>query len=426
MDYLEIEGGNTLHGSVRISGAKNAALPLLALSLLSRQPMEFYNLPEVADINTFMRLLTMLGANITTEGKGHRIIDTTSVNDTKAVYDIVRKMRASILVLGPLLTRFGHCEVSLPGGCAIGARPVDLHIKAMQKLGANIEVQGGYIIAHAKDGLKGADIVFDKITVTGTSNVVMAAALAKGKTRIINAAKEPEVVQLCQILQESGLQIQGIGTSEIIIEGTGGELLDLKPTRVIPDRIEAGTYLCIGAITNSQITLHDVCEDHIESIVLKLHEIGFETEFCSSDTNKAITIYPCKTPLKAFRITTTEYPGFPTDMQAQFMALSTQCNGSSFIKETLFENRFMHVNELQRLGANIAIDGNVAQINGKSELIGADVMATDLRASSALVLAALVAKGITRVHRIYHLDRGYEQLEVKLNSLGAKIRRLSE
>lgn len=422
MDYLEIEGGHVLSGSIRISGAKNAALPLLAVSLLSKHPVEFENLPEVADINTFIRLLTMLGANITTKDKGFRVIDTVNVNNTKAIYDIVRKMRASILVLGPLLSRFGHCEVSLPGGCAIGARPVDLHIKAMQKLGANIELQSGYIIAHAKSGLKGGDIVFDKITVTGTSNVIMAAALAKGKTRIINAAKEPEVVQLTQVLKDGGLSIQGIGTSEIIIEGTDGELLDLKPTRIIPDRIEAGTYLCAGAITNSQITLHDICEEHIESMVLKLHEIGFETTF----NNNAITLLPCKNPLQAFRITTTEYPGFPTDMQAQFMALSTQCDGSSFIKETLFENRFMHVNELQRLGANITIDGNVAQINGKTELIAADVMATDLRASSALVLAALVAKGITKIHRIYHLDRGYEQLEIKLNTLGARVKRLKE
>ncbi len=426
MDYLEIEGGYTLQGSVKISGAKNAALPLLALSLLSRQPMELCNLPEVADINTFIRLLTMLGASVATQGIGHRIIDSTHVHETKAIYDIVRKMRASILVLGPLLARFGHCEVSLPGGCAIGARPVDLHIKAMQKLGATIEVQGGYIIAHAKQGLKGADIVFDKITVTGTSNVVMAAALAHGKTRIINAAKEPEVVQLCQALQVGGLPIQGIGTSEIIIEGTGGELLDLQPIKVIPDRIEAGTYLCVGAITNSQIALHDVCEEHIESIVLKLNEIGFETMFQGDSHNGIMTLYSCQKPLQAFRITTTEYPGFPTDMQAQFMALSTQCYGSSFIKETLFENRFMHVNELQRLGATITIDGNVAQIQGKTELIGADVMATDLRASSALVLAALVAKGVTKVHRIYHLDRGYEQLETKLSGLGAKIKRLSE
>lgn len=422
MDYLEIEGGNTLKGSIRVSGAKNAALPLLALSLLSKRPVEFYNLPEVADINTFARLLAMLGASITTDGVGHRIIDNTNINNTKAVYDIVRKMRASILVLGPLLARFGHCEVSLPGGCAIGARPVDLHIKAMQKLGATITLQGGYILAHAKNGLKGADIVFDKITVTGTSNVVMAAALAQGKTRIINAAKEPEVVQLCQTLKDGGLSIQGIGTSEIVIDGTGGDLLDLKPIRVIPDRIEAGTYLCAGAITNSQITLHDICDEHIESIVLKLNEIGFET----THNDNAITLYPCEKPLQAFRITTTEYPGFPTDMQAQFMALSTQCQGSSFIKETLFENRFMHVNELQRLGASITIDGNVAQIQGKTELIAADVMATDLRASSALVLAALVAKGVTRVHRIYHLDRGYEQLEVKLGALGAKIKRLQE
>ncbi len=426
MDYLEIEGGYKLNGNVKISGSKNSALPLLALSILSKNNMELNNLPEVADINTFVKLLTMLGANIETSGYGCRTINTSTINDTRATYDIVRKMRASILVLGPLLARFGHCEVSLPGGCAIGARPVDLHIKAMQKLGAEVEVKGGYILANAKNGLKGADIVFDKITVTGTSNVIMASALASGKSRIINAAKEPEVVQLCQTLSDGGLSISGIGSSEIIINGTGGELLEFKPTKVIPDRIEAGTYLCVGAITNSHITLIDVVDEHIESITLKLKEIGFETMFNGDINNGIMEIYPSKKSLNSFRITTTEYPGFPTDMQAQFMALSTQCEGASFIKETLFENRFMHVNELQRLGANIAIDGNVAQINGKSELIGADVMATDLRASSALVLAALVAKGVSKIHRIYHLDRGYEHLETKLSSLGAKIKRLKE
>lgn len=429
MDYLEIQGGHKLQGSVKIAGAKNAALPLFALSLLSKNVLELHNLPEVADIATFGKLLTMLGAEIHSHWYGHRNINTANIQSTKAVYDIVRKMRASILVLGPLLTRFGHCEVSLPGGCAIGARPVDLHIKAMQQLGATIEVKGGYILAHAKNGLKGNDIVFDKITVTGTSNVVMAAALAQGKTRIINAAKEPEVVQICEALQQSGLAISGIGTSEIEIEGSNGELLDFKPIHVIPDRIEAGTYLCAGAITNSNISLLGIVEDHLESMIVKLREIGFDISTTSSKSHDKITnleLFPSNKPLKAFRITTTEYPGFPTDMQAQFMALSTQVEGSSVIKETLFENRFMHVNELQRLGANITIDGNIAQINGKTKLIGADVMATDLRASSALVLAALVADGISKIHRIYHLDRGYEKLEEKLNALGAKVKRLKE
>ncbi len=426
MDYLEIEGGFKLSGSVKISGSKNSALPLLALSLLAKNDMQLSNLPEVADINTFIKLLTMLGANVDSQGHGQRIINTLHVNHTKAVYDIVRKMRASILVLGPLLARFGHCEVSLPGGCAIGARPVDLHIKAMQQLGANIEIKGGYILANAKDGLVGTDIVFDKITVTGTSNVIMAASLAKGKTRIINAAKEPEVMQLCKTLQDAGLSIKGAGSSEIIVDGTNGELLEFKPTKVIPDRIEAGTYLCVGAITNSHITLLDVVEEHIESITLKLKEIGFETKLTHDMNYNKMELYQCEKPPKPFNITTTEYPGFPTDMQAQFMALSTQCEGSSVIKETLFENRFMHVNELQRLGADITISGNVAQINGKNNLIAADVMATDLRASSALVLAALVAKGTSKIHRIYHLDRGYEQLEIKLNNLGARIKRLKE
>ncbi|RDU67589.1 UDP-N-acetylglucosamine 1-carboxyvinyltransferase [Helicobacter didelphidarum] len=427
MDYLEIEGGYILQGKVNISGAKNAALPLLALSLLAKNSFELYNLPEVADITTFGKLLTMLGATVTSNNYGHRSINTSSIHSTKAIYDIVRKMRASILVLGPLLSRFGHCEVSLPGGCAIGARPVDLHIQAMRKLGADIEVRGGYIIAHARDGLQGADIVFDKITVTGTSNVVMAAALAKGKTRIINAAKEPEVVQICEVLQQAGVHIEGIGTSEIEIIGSDREIIEFKPIRVIPDRIEAGTYLCAGAITNSHIMLVNIIEEHVESMNIKLREIGFDMQY-QYDCNNICTLelFPATQPLKACRITTTEYPGFPTDMQAQFMALSTQCEGASFIKETLFENRFMHVNELQRLGANITIDGNIAQINGKTELIGAEVMATDLRASSALVLAALVAKGVSKIHRIYHLDRGYERLEEKLNLLGARVKRLNK
>lgn len=422
MDFLHIKGEAKLQGSISISGAKNSALPLIALSLLSKERVALSNLPDVVDIKTFFSLLNMLGCEIHTLDKHTTSILSNTLNNTKANYDIVRKMRASILVLGPLLGRFGYCEVSLPGGCAIGARPVDLHIKALQKMGAKIQIQGGYIIAEAKNGLKGSVINFDKITVTGTENILMAAAMAKGKTQIINAAKEPEVMQLCEVLKASGLEINGIGSDEIEIYGTDMQPLNLPANiEVIPDRIEAGTYLCAGAITNSQITLQRTNPAHLTAILSKLEEIGFKMDI-SSDS---ITIYPAQTR-QAFELSTTEYPGFPTDMQAQFMALATQCEGSSIIQERLFENRFMHVSELQRMGANIKLKGNTATIQGKSELFGADVMATDLRASSALVLAALVAKGESNIHRIYHLDRGYENLEAKLTGLGAKISREKE
>lgn len=291
----------------------------------------------------------------------------------------------------------------------------------MEKMGAQIVIQGGYIVANAPNGLSGTRIVFDKITVTGCENVIMAAALAKGKTQIINAAREPEVVQLCEVLKEAGVEIEGIGTSDLEIMGTDGEALDFKPIRVIPDRIEAGTYLCAGAITNSQIKLTDVNPHHLDAILDKLKEIGFGIQI----KNQSIEILPAK-KLHHFDIITTEYPGFPTDMQAQFMALATQCEGTSSIQETLFENRFMHVSELKRLGAQITLNGNSASIVGKSNLIGADVMATDLRASSALVLAGLVAQGQTNIHRIYHLDRGYENLEQKLSLIGAQITRRKE
>ncbi|WP_279145319.1 UDP-N-acetylglucosamine 1-carboxyvinyltransferase [Helicobacter pullorum] len=422
MDFLKIIGESKLQGSIGISGAKNSALPLIALSTLAKNEITLENLPEVVDIKTFLSLLSMLGCSIQEIDNHTKTIITSTLNNTKANYDIVRKMRASILVLGPLLGRFGYCEVSLPGGCAIGARPVDLHIKALKKMGAKIQIQGGYIIAEAKNGLKGNVINFDKITVTGTENILMAAAMAKGKTKIINAAKEPEVVQLCEVLKESGIDIQGIGSDEIEIYGTDMQpLIFPKPICVIPDRIEAGTYLCAGAITNSQITLNNINPTHLEAIISKLEEIGFKLQF----SQDSITIYPTQNP-QAFELSTTEYPGFPTDMQAQFMALATQCEGSSIIQERLFENRFMHVSELQRMGANITLKGNTATIQGKSKLYGADVMATDLRASSALVLAALVAKGESNIHRIYHLDRGYESLESKLTKLGAKITREKE
>ncbi|TLD81598.1 UDP-N-acetylglucosamine 1-carboxyvinyltransferase [Helicobacter sp. MIT 05-5293] len=420
MDYLQITKSPSLKGNVTISGAKNSALPILAATLLSQNEVHISNLPDVVDVKTLAKLLEHLGANIAWENPNTLICEAKQIIHTKAIYDIVRKMRASILVLGPLLARFGYCEVSLPGGCAIGARPVDLHIKAMEKMGANIQIKGGYIIAQAKNGLKGADILFDKITVTGSENVIMAAALAHGKTRIINAAKEPEVVQLCEILQESGVKIEGIGTNELTIEGSGGELLDFKPIRIIPDRIEAGTYLCAGAITNSSITLENIQPTHLAAITDKLEEIGFSF----NKSTDSLTILP-SAKLKSFEVITTEYPGFPTDMQAQFMALATQCEGASVIEERLFENRFMHVSELQRLGADIYLKGNLAKVVGPTPLIGADVMATDLRASSALIIAALVSEGVTNIHRIYHLDRGYESIEHKLRGLGVNITRLS-
>ena len=422
MDYLTLQGNVCLQGAINISGAKNAALPLIALLLLSKNPVTLQNLPDVVDIETFFELLKMLGCDVKRQDKHTVRVNVAQLNSTKATYDIVRKMRASILVLGPLLGRFGHCEVSLPGGCAIGARPVDLHIKALEKMGAEIKIEGGYIVASAKEGLKGAVINFDKITVTGTENILMAAAMAKGKTTIMNAAKEPEVVQLCEVLRDSGVEISGIGSDTIEVYGTDREGLEFPNSiRVIPDRIEAGTYLCAGAITNSQITLHGIEPNHLGAVIAKLEEIGFKLTF----NQDSMTIYPA-TKRNAFTLSTTEYPGFPTDMQAQFMALATQCEGSSMIEERLFENRFMHVSELQRMGANISLRGNTATIYGISELIGADVMATDLRASSALVLAALVAKGESRIHRIYHLDRGYEDLEEKLTKLGAHIKRAKE
>ncbi len=420
MDYLQIQGPTKLSGTVTISGAKNAALPLITLTLLAHNKLTVSNMPEVVDIKTLLKLLGNLGASYTLED--HILtMDTSTVNDTMANYDIVKTMRASILVLGPLLARFGHCEVSLPGGCAIGQRPIDLHLKAMEQMGATITIHAGYVHAVAPEGLKGAHIIFDKITVTGTANVVMAAALAHGKSVLVNCAKEPEVVQLCEILRDSGIDITGIGTSELTIIGTGGKTIDMVDFEIIPDRIEAGTYLCAGAITGSTITLEKVRHDHLDAVTAKLEQMG-----CTIDiTESTMTIHPAQ-KLKHVHIITQEYPAFPTDMQAQFLALATLASGTSIIEERLFENRFMHVSELQRLGADIMLSGHTATVMGETPLFGADVMATDLRASSALVLAAMAAEGTTNVHRIYHLDRGYENLEQKLRALGAKIERLKE
>jgi UDP-N-acetylglucosamine 1-carboxyvinyltransferase len=416
MDYLEITGQKKLSGAIDISGAKNAALPVIAATILSDQPMMLTNLPDVVDIRTLLKLLDMLGGEVDHQGtKAH--INNGTLHSTKAVYEIVSQMRASILVLGPLLTRYGVCEVSLPGGCAIGQRPIDLHLKALEAMGAMIEIKGGYVRAEAPEGLHGAKIIFDKITVGGTENIIMAAALAHGETQIINAAREPEIVQLCDMMVAAGVDVRGIGTGTITIVGTGGTPLQwTEPVEIIPDRIEAGTYLCAGAITYSSITLRKVNIEHIQAMIDKLEAMG-----CYFDiAEEAITIYPAER-LKPVNIVTTEYPGFPTDMQAQFMAVAVVAEGESLIEERLFENRFMHVSELNRLGADIWLKGNTAAIKGVDELNGAEVMATDLRASSALVLAALVAKGVTHVRRIYHLDRGYDNLEGKLAALGADI-----
>ena len=420
MDYLKIKGGNKLSGSVKISGAKNSALPVIAATILSNKPVKLTNLPNVVDIRTLLKLLGMLGGMVE-HNDTVAIIDNAKMNSTKAVYEIVSKMRASILVLGPLLARFGECEVSLPGGCAIGQRPIDLHLRALEALGATIEIRGGYVRAEAPNGLRGAKIVFDKITVGGTENTIMAAALAQGTTTIVNAAKEPEIVQLCEMISDAGVKIEGIGTSEITIEGTGGEPLTFKDVEIIPDRIEAGTYLCAAAITDSTITLEKVNPTHIEASIDKLKAMGCNFKIDGENITISGT-----SRLNPVSLVTTEYPGFPTDMQAQFMAVATMAIGESVIEERLFENRFMHVSELNRLGADIWLKGSVAAIKPVAELHGADVMATDLRASSALVLAGLVAKGTTNVHRIYHLDRGYDNLEGKLASLGADIVRLSE
>ncbi|EAJ7871086.1 UDP-N-acetylglucosamine 1-carboxyvinyltransferase [Campylobacter jejuni] len=418
MTYLEIEGTNHLSGNVAISGAKNAALPLIVSSILAKNEVKINNVPNVADIKTLISLLENLGAKVNFQNNS-ALLNTNTLNQTIAKYDIVRKMRASILTLGPLLARFGHCEVSLPGGCAIGQRPIDLHLLALEKMGANIQIKQGYVVASGN--LKGNEILFDKITVTGSENIIMAAALAKGKTKLLNVAKEPEVVQLCEVLKDAGLEIKGIGTDELEIYGTDGELLEFKEFSVIPDRIEAGTYLCAGAITNSKITLDKVNASHLNAVLAKLHQMGFET----LNTENSITLLPAK-EIKPIEIMTSEYPGFPTDMQAQFMALALKANGTSIIDERLFENRFMHVSELLRMGADIKLNGHIATIVGGKELNAADVMATDLRASSALILAALAAKGTSKVHRIYHLDRGYENLEEKFKSLGVKIARLEE
>jgi UDP-N-acetylglucosamine 1-carboxyvinyltransferase len=416
MNKLMINGGVKLDGSVRISGAKNAVLPILAATLLADGPATIENVPHLHDVTTTMELLGCMGVMVSVDEKLSVEVDCSTIKNYTAPYHLVKTMRSSILVLGPLLARFGEAEVSLPGGCAIGSRPVDLHIKGLQDMGAEIDVSNGYIHAKAKR-LKGARLVLDIVTVTGTENLMMAAALADGTTIIENAAREPEVVDLANFINAMGGKVSGAGTDTITIEGV--EKLHGTRYRVLPDRIETGTFLVAAAITGGRITVKDTEPKLLDAVIDKLREAGASIEVGDDWIELDMK---GKRP-KAVNVRTAPYPAFPTDMQAQFAALNTIAEGTSTVVETVFENRFMHVQELKRMGADIEIEGNTAIIRGVDMLTSAPVMATDLRASASLIIAGLVAKGETEVQRIYHIDRGYENIEEKLALLGAKIRR---
>ncbi len=415
MQKLVIEGGYQLNGEVRISGAKNAALPIMCASILTQEVLHLSNLPDMHDVATMIKLLQQMGV-VVESGEQEARFNGAALNKPEAPYDMVKTMRAAILVLGPLLTRFGVARVSLPGGCAIGSRPVDLHIKGLIAMGAEIHIEHGYIHATAKR-LKGARICFDLISVTGTENLMMAAVLADGTTVLENAAREPEVVDLANCLIAMGANIEGAGSDKITIVGV--DKLHGASYSVMPDRIESGTFLVAAAATGGCITLTHARADILDSVLDKLREAGATVEVSGDRIRLEMTGRP-----RAVNLRTAPYPAFPTDMQAQFMALNAIAEGSSIVVETIFENRFMHVQELQRLGAQIDIEGNTAVIQGCATLDGATVMATDLRASASLVIAGMVAKGETVVDRIYHLDRGYERIEAKLSALGAKIRRI--
>jgi UDP-N-acetylglucosamine 1-carboxyvinyltransferase len=418
MEKLIIKGGYPLRGETRVSGAKNAALPILAAAILAEEPVKLANVPHLHDVTTMIELIGRMGAEITVDEKMCVEINAATVREFFAPYELVRTMRASILVLGPLVARFGQAHVSLPGGCAIGTRPVDQHLRGLQALGAEIKVENGYITATVDGRLKGAKIVFDMVTVTGTENIMMAAVLAEGTTILENAAREPEVVDLANFLNTLGAKISGAGTSVITIEGV--ERLHGGSYSVLPDRIEAGTYLIAAACTRGKIRLKGITPDILDALLIKLQEAGATIEtgadWISLDMQD-------KRP-KAISVTTAPYPGFPTDMQAQLMALNIGAEGTGVVTETIFENRFMHVQEMCRMGANIQLHGNTAVITGTEELTAAPIMATDLRASASLVLAALIAKGETLIDRIYHIDRGYECIEEKFAQLGAKIKRI--
>ena len=420
MDKLLIRGGRSLHGEVTISGAKNAALPELCAALLTPEPVTLRNVPRLQDVATMLKLIRNMGVQVEQGADGSVTINAGTLTTPEAPYELVKTMRASVLALGPLLARFGEATVSLPGGCAIGSRPVDQHIKGLQAMGAEIVVEHGYMIAKLPQGrtrLKGARIATDMVTVTGTENFLMAAALAEGETILENAAQEPEIPDLAEMLIQMGAKIEGQGTSRIRIEGV--QSLHGCTHQVVADRIEAGTFLCAVAAAGGDVVLRHGRADHLDAVIDKLRDAGALV----SAVDGGIRIQ-AQGRLKAQTFRTTEYPGFPTDMQAQFLALNCVAQGHSKVTETIFENRFMHVNELVRLGANIQIDGKVAVVEGVERLSGATVMATDLRASASLVIAGLVAEGETVVDRIYHLDRGYDQMEAKLRGIGADIERI--
>jgi len=417
MDKLRITGGSKLHGEVMISGAKNAALPILCASLLTSEPLRLSNVPRLNDISTTLKLLGQMGVKSARDENGVMTVQADQVTSLEAPYEMVKTMRASILVLGPLVARFGEARVSLPGGCAIGQRPVDQHIQGLAALGADIRMEHGFVVAKA-NRLKGAVIRTDMVTVTGTENLMMAAVLAEGRTVLENAAREPEVVDLAELLIKMGAKIQGHGTDRIVIEGVA--TLHGAEHRVTPDRIEAGSFLCAVGAAGGDITLRGAAPETMGATLSKLQEAGLDIS-TGPDWIRAVM----QTRPRAVDVRTHEYPGFATDMQAQLMALDTIADGTSVIVETIFENRFMHVQELRRLGANIDIDGHTAVVRGVPKLSGATVMATDLRASASLVIAGLAAEGDTFVERIYHLDRGYERMEDKLRRLGANIERIS-
>ncbi len=415
MDKLVILGGAPLSGEVRISGAKNAALPILCASLLTREPLKIENVPHLHDVTTMLNLLAQMGVAVSLHEKMAVELIAERLSNPVAPYELVKTMRASILVLGPMLARAGEAKVSLPGGCAIGMRPVDLHIKGLQAMGAEIVIEHGYIHAWVKR-MKGARIFMDLVSVTGTENLMMAAALAQGATVIENAAREPEVVDLANCLNAMGARIQGAGSDMITIEGVGK--LHGAHYRIMPDRIETGTFLVAAAATGGRIRLKDTRADILDAVLEKLREAGADIE----SGNNWVSL-KMNGELKAVNVRTAPYPGFPTDMQAQFMVLNSVAHGASTVTETIFENRFMHVQELRRMGAEIEVEGNTAMVKGVAQLDGAKVMATDLRASASLVLAGMIARGETVVDRVYHLDRGYECIEEKLSQLGARIRR---
>lgn len=417
MDAFKIIGGQPLQGEVNISGAKNAALPILMAALLSETPITFSNVPKLNDIETTLKLLTQFGAKTQWLNDDSLTIDASNIDHCRASYELVKTMRASILVLGPLLARFGHAEVSLPGGCAIGARPVNLHIHGLKLMGADIDVENGYIIARNNGRLQGATIFMDTVSVTGTENLMMAAALAEGVTIIENAAREPEIVDLANCLNAMGAKVSGAGTDTLTIEGV--EQLLGKQYSVMPDRIETGTFLVAAAVTQGKVKCLNTDPKALEAVLSKLQESGAEIT-CGDDW---IELEMLSKP-KAVNIRTAPHPAFPTDMQAQFVALNAIAEGTATTTETIFENRFMHVPELQRMGANISLEGNTAISTGVEQLNGAQVMATDLRASASLVIAGLVATTETQVDRIYHIDRGYQKIEDKLQALGANITRI--